>query len=106
MTAASDLRTLVTVQQPTSGADELGQPLAGWSELMKLRADVRHPSGTATIKGDAVASAVRASARVRRRRDVTPAMRLLIDGAAYDIKAVVPVDDGRVWMDLVCEAVS
>lgn len=106
MTTASHLRTLVTVQRPATGADTLGQPLAGWVELVKLRADVRHLSGSETAKADGVISAVRASARVRRRSDITPAMRLLIGSAAYAIKAVVPVEDGRSWMDLVCEAVS
>ena len=106
MTTASDLRDLVTVQQPVAGADEVGQPLDGWTELVKLRAHVRHVSGTETAKADGAVSTVRASARVRRRTDITAAMRLLIAGAAYDIKAVVPVDGGKVWMDLVCEAVS
>ncbi len=49
---------------------------------------------------------MRASARVRRRSDITAAMRLVIAGTAYDIRAVVPVEDGRQWMDLVCEAVA
>ena len=59
-----------------------------------------------TAKADTSISTVRASARVRARSDITAAMRLLIAGTPYDIRAVVPVEDGRQWMDLVCEAVS
>ena len=106
MTTASNLRELVTVQHQAAGADDLGQPSGAWEELVKLRADVRHVSGTESAKADTLQSTVRASARVRRRSDITPAMRLLIAGTAYDIKAVVPVDGGRVWMDLVCESVA
>ena len=106
MTTASNLRTLVTVQQRTAGEDAIGQPASSWTTLVQLRADVRHVSGTEAAKADTVLSTVRASARVRRRSDITPAMRLLIGAAAYDIKAVVPVEDGRSWMDLVCEAVQ
>lgn len=106
MTTASNLRSLVTVQQLTLGTDDLGQQVEAWSELVKLRADVRHVSGSETAKADRLVSTVRASARVRRRSDITPAMRLLIGGTAYAITAVVPVEDGRQWMDIVCEAVS
>ena len=106
MTTASNLRTLVTVQQRTAGVDDLGQQLDVWTDLVQVRADVRHVSGSETAKADSLVSTVRASARVRRRSDITPAMRLLIGGRVYAITAVVPVEDGRVWMDIVCEAVS
>lgn len=106
MTTASDLRTLITVQRRATGADELGQPVAGWEQHVQLRADVRHVSGTETAKASSSISAVRASARVRTRTDITPAMRLLIGGAAYSVQAIVPVEDGRDWMDIVCEATA
>ena len=43
------------------------------------------------------------SARIRRRSDITAEMRLLLGAAVYDIKAVVPVEDGRQFIELVCE---
>jgi len=106
VTTASDLRTLVTVQQRVTGTDSVGQQSDSWVQLVQVRAHVRHVSGSESAKADTSLSTVRASARVRRRGDITAAMRLLIGGMAYDIRAVVPVEDGRVWMDLVCEAVS
>jgi SPP1 family predicted phage head-tail adaptor len=103
VTTASNLRTPVMIQQRSIGTDELGQPLNTWVNHVAVRADVRHVSGSETAKADALVSTVRASARVRRRADIKPTMRVLIGGTPYAITAVVPVEDGRQWMDIVCE---
>lgn len=106
MTTASQLRTLVTIQAKAVGEDALGQPTGAWQTLATTRAEVRHGSGAQAIQADANVSTVRMSARIRRRSDITAEMRLLLGAAVYDIKAVVPVEDGRQFIELVCEAVK
>lgn len=104
MTTASQLRTLVTIRSQAAGDDALGQPTGAWGTLATVRADVRHTNGAETLQAGARVSAVQASVRIRRRADVTPAMRVMIGAVEYDIRAVVPVEDGRTFMDLACEA--
>ena len=103
MIGAGSLRSLITVQQRTTAVDALGQPVETWAALASLRAEIRHPSGVEQIKADAETSTVRASIRIRRREDITAAMRLLHGSTVYAIKAVLPDDVGRGFMFLVCE---
>ena len=49
---------------------------------------------------------MRASIRIRRRDDITAAMRVVHGAKVYDIKAVLPDEHGRGFLDLVCEATS
>ena len=71
---------------------------------MALPGSTPSASFSTTRKAGARVSAVQASVRIRRRADVTPAMRVMIGAVEYDIRAVVPVEDGRTFMDLACEA--
>ena len=63
-------------------------------------------NGAQTIKGDADISIVQASIRIRRRTDITAGMRVLDGTAVYDIKAVLPDEESRDRVDLVCERVA
>lgn len=100
------LNDVITIQAPGATTDALGQRIASWSDVCTIWADIRHPSGLQQVRGDAVLSRVRASIRVRLRSDVTPAMRVMHGATAYDIKAVLPDNKTRMFMDLVCEAAS
>jgi SPP1 family predicted phage head-tail adaptor len=106
MTTASDLRTLVTIRHQVAGTDALGQPAGTWETLAAVRAHVRHAPGAEMIKAAAEVSSVRASVRIRKRADVTAAMRVMIGAVEYDIAAVAPAEDGRTFMDLVCEVTA
>lgn len=106
MTHPGDLNQRVTIQAPGATVDALGQRVPGWADVCTLWADVRQPSGLQQVRGDAVLSRVRASIRVRQRSDITPAMRAVHGAAVYDIKAVLPDNKTRMYMDLVCEAAS
>lgn len=99
---AGSLNRGVEIQQ--SSAPEIGEPFpTGWTTLATVWADVRHQSGVQSIKSGADVSVVKASIRIRRRTDVTAGMRVLVDGNAYDIRAVLDDVAGRVYCDLVCE---
>ena len=101
---AGELNTRVTVQRKVKTADTSGATVWNWQDMLQLWADVRHVSGLSKLKADQEISVVRASVRIRFRRDIDHTMRLkLSNGAVYDIKAVLPDEEGRCFVDLVCE---
>ena len=104
--AIGRLNNRVTIQQPATGQDEIGQPIPTWSTLAEVWANVRHLNGVETIKAGAEMSAVKASIRIRRRADVTAAMRVVLGSTVYQVKAVLQDEGKREWTDLVCEVVS
>lgn len=105
---AGSLKDRITIQRHTQAKDDWGTPIPGpgaWTELAKVWADVKHPSGLGAIKADADVSIVRASIRIRRRADVDAGMRVLFGAGVYDIKAVLP-GPVRDYVDLVCTKVT
>jgi SPP1 family predicted phage head-tail adaptor len=82
-----------------------GQLVEEWVEHARTWANVAKLTGLGTIKAESDVSLVKASYRVRYRRDLTAAMRLAHDGAIYDIKAVLPDHARREYVDLVCQSI-
>ena len=106
MTTAGRLDARITLQRPATGQDAAGQPAAGWVDhLANIAADVRYLVGLEAIKADAATARQRASVRIRHRPGLTPDMRVLIDGAPFEIKSIQPVGR-RAWLDLACERLS
>lgn len=103
---AGRLNTRCTLQQPGTTADELGQPIPGWTDVATVWADIRMKSGLEAIKAGAIVSTVQASIRIRYRAGVNAGMRVVHNLVAYEIKAVMPDVSGRVFLDLACERVS
>lgn len=104
---AGDLRSRVTIQKRTGGTNDWGEPLpAGWADHAVLWASVKHLSGSAAIRGDADTSIVKASIRIRYRDDIDAGMRVLVEGRAYGIKAVLRDEAGREHVDMVAELVT
>lgn len=100
------LRNVVTIQQLTDGQDEIGQPVQTWVSVATVRASILHKNGSESIKADKDVSIVQASVRIRRRADVTAAMRVVHSATTYEIKAVLPDEQSREHVDLVCEVVN
>lgn len=101
---AGTLRDWITIQQPGSIKDELGQLVPGWLVLDSVWADIRFQSGLELARADSTVSVLKASIRIRQRTDVLPNMRVVDDeGRIYEIKAVVPNKQSRQFIDLVCE---
>ena len=99
---AGQLRDRIAIQRKTGGQDDWGTPLPeAWEDLAKVWADVRHQSGSESIRAGADVSIVRASIRIRRRIDVDAGMRVLFGTQVFDIEAVLPSSD-RKHVDLVC----
>lgn len=103
---AGRLNRRCTLQQPGTATDELGQPIPGWTDVATVWGDIRHLGGLEAIKAGAVTSSVRASIRIRYRADLDASMRVLADGRAYGIQAVMPDMRGRQYVDILAEVVQ
>ena len=100
------LNKRITIQQQSSTYDAVGQLVESWSTFATVWANIKHKSGSETIKSDAIASTVQASMRIRYKQGVSAGMRVLYKDAQYDVLAVLPhVDDNR-YVDLVCRLVN
>lgn len=103
---AGQLDTPITIQRKTGGTDAWGAPLPeAWEDYATVWANVRHLSGTESIKAGADVSVVRASIRIRWRTDITAGMRVLHGAAVYDVEAVLP-GARREYVDLQAKRVS
>ena len=100
------LNKRVRIEQLTAGQDAIGQPVQVWSLLVVVWANIMLKTGAQTIRADADVSIVQASIRIRKRADVTAAMRVVSGTSIYDIKAVLPDEENRQHVDLVCERVG
>ena len=104
---AGQLRDRITIQRKTAGTDAWGAPLPdAWEDYTTVWANVRHLSGTESIKAGADVSVVRASIRIRWREGVDAGQRVLIGSAIYQIQAVMPDLGGREYVDMVCQVVN
>lgn len=106
MLRAGSLSTPLTIQSPNTATDPLGQPIEGWTDVAVVWGDVRHLSGTESIKAGAVTSSVNASIRIRYRTDLNAGMRVLAGSATFEISAVLPDMQRREHVDLVCKSLS
>ena len=103
---AGQLRDRITIQRKTAGTDAWGAPLPeAWEDYTTVRANVRHLSGTESIKAGADVSVVRASIRIRWRTDITAGMRVVFGAAVYDVEAPVP-GPRREYVDLQAKRVQ
>lgn len=103
---AGQLDTPITIQRKTGGTDAWGAPLPeAWEDYATIWANVRHLSGTESIKAGADVSVVRASFRIRHRSGIDAGMRILYGGVNYDIEAVLP-GGRREWLDLAAKRVT
>lgn len=105
MMAAGELDKRITIERRTGTKDPLGQMIESWVEVARPWANIRYPSGLATIKAGADVSAVKASIRIRHRSGLDAGMRARYLTEVFDIKAVLP-DRRREYIDLVCEVVK
>lgn len=102
---AGTLNSRVMIQRRASGVDDWGQPLPeAWVNLRPLWADIKHQTGSQAIKADAPVSTARASIRIRYCLGIDAGMRVVYRATVYDIQAVLPDEQKREYVDLVCEA--
>lgn len=97
------LNRRIVLQNLVAGQDAIGQPTMVWTTLATVWANVRYLNGVESIKSDAPVSVAKASIRIRRRTDVVANMRAVLGTTIFDIKAVLPDEENRERVDLVCE---
>ena len=101
-----DLKSLVVIQTLQAGQDALGQPVTTWATFKTVRANIRYLNGIETIKADAQTSVTKASIRIRRRTDITPAMRVVFGATTFQINVVLPDEQDRERTDLSVEVIA
>lgn len=102
---AGSLNRRVTIKARSVGQDATGQPVEAWQDVASVWASVRHLSGLESLKADRESSTVRASIRIRYRAGIDAGMRVHQGSSVYDIRAVLPDEVRREFMDLSCERV-
>lgn len=103
---AGSLNKRVTIQQPGTTQDEIGQPVAGWVDVATVWANIRNRTGSEAMRSDSETSVVQASIRLRYRTDVDASMRVVYGARVYKIVAVLPDDVKKDHVDLVCEVIG
>lgn len=97
----------IQIQQQTTAQDALGQPLNTWTTVFSPWASIRYTynSGLQAARAGADQAVVFASMRIRYRAGIDSGMRVIWEGEAYNIKAVIKVGRKQ-WLDLVCEVIQ
>lgn len=93
------LRHSITVQRATGSLDGYGSPAFAWSDVVALRAAVIRQGTEEFLRGAGQIDERLVIFRTRYAAGIQPADRVLWNGAAYDIRAVVP-DERERSMDL------
>lgn len=106
MQAAGKLNRQVTIKQRTSGQDEIGQPVTTLETVATVWANILHKTGSETIKADKETSIVQASIRIRRRTGLNSGMEVHYGSTVYEIKAILPDEETKDRIDLVCEVIN
>lgn len=105
----------IVIQSATETADTQGGRAKAWAMLATIWAEWVPQSIAERLQTTgAIGSQLSARFRVRRRTDVTAQMRVswtptFPPGATartFEIRGVVPVDDGRTWMHIECSELT
>ncbi len=92
---AQKLNRRIRVERKTVARDASGQPLDNWTLVCKLWGEFKVISGSAFINqefysGGAEQSRPSASIRVRKRAGLDAGMRVVYQGAIYEIRVILP----------------
>ncbi len=105
MLAAGQLKYRIALQQRGTVQDAIGQPVEVWVTLATVWGSIRYPSGLSAIKSSADVSTAQASIRIRYRDGLDAGLRVIVDGQAYGIDALLP-NRSEGYIDLVCKRAS
>lgn len=106
MIGAGDLRDIITVQRETFADDGYGNAVSGWSNHLKLWANIRETLGKETIAAGRVEANRTATIRVRASDDsrgITEADRVVARGKTWNIRSVAEVGGNRSMLDILVE---
>ena len=97
---AGQLRHRVEILRRVKEKDKSGATVMVWRPLCKVWADVRHVSGSETMRHEVLS----ASVRIRWRTGISADMRVKTGNGVYVIRAVIPDLRRREFLDLTCES--
>jgi SPP1 family predicted phage head-tail adaptor len=101
---AGTLNRRVTLQQQSTTSDAYGQRLLEWSDVATVWANIRTINGKEYATSGQEVSGVTTSIRIRYRSGINAGMRVLYGTTIYNIKAVLPDESGREYIDLAVES--
>ncbi|MRW86784.1 phage head closure protein [Pseudoduganella sp. FT26W] len=97
------LNRRVQLMKP-GGSDELGQPDPNASTLIgPAWANIRNMKGAEAVRAGAMSASVHCSIRLRFREDLAEGMQVIHGNTRYTIRSVLPDEEKRRHVDLVCE---
>lgn len=103
MGLAAQLYYRITLQQRSTAQDAYGQQAAAWSDVASVWAGIEHTDGKEDVASASVQPTTTAKVTIRWRADVTPKMRVVYRGQAWNIGAVLPQRNNRELL-LLCTA--
>ncbi len=103
MGLAAQLYYRITLQQRSTAQDAYGQQAAVWSDIASVWAGIEHVDGKEDVASASVQPTTTAKVTIRWRADVTPKMRVVYRGQAWNIGAVLPARNRRGLL-LLCTA--
>jgi SPP1 family predicted phage head-tail adaptor len=100
------LNRRVTIKRPSTVQDSTGQPVSTLVDVAIVWASIVNKSGSESIRAEKDTSIVQSSIRIRMRSDLDNGMQVHFGGVVYRIKALLPDEKTRDFLDLVCEVVG
>lgn len=100
------LNRRVTIKRPSTTQDATGQQVSTMVNVATVWASIMHKSGAESIRADKETSIVQASIRIRKRTGLNNGMEVHFGATVYGIKAILPDEKTRDYLDLVCEVVG
>lgn len=105
--SAQSLNRRGSIQRRVIVQDSAGQPAEQWETMATVWMAIRFITGAAFVNREQVAggsevSRPSAMIKIRHRTDVDAGMRVLSGGVSYDIRAVLPDEQDRRYVDLGC----
>lgn len=95
----------ITLREPSTAEDALGQRIPGWTDVCTVWAQVQPFRGREFLAAHAAQSSASVRFRLRYRAGVTSAMQVVWGGVAHAIVGQpVDVDGGKHTLELMCSA--
>lgn len=94
----------VTIQQESRVEDEGGGAVVTWVDVATVWAEVKPLSGRERLHGQQLESRINYRVTIRRRSDITAAMRLVWRGQAMQIRAIPDAGPRALYLTLDCES--
>jgi len=105
--SAGKLRDRVTFQRNTTGADQYGNVVDGWEDILTVWGDVLERLGGEKIRAGVPQAEHMATIRVRKSLDavtVTEADRISARGQTWNIRSIAEVGRKGELLEILCEA--